>query len=250
MLDDGAVNQRKPRIFCWIATWKANVARVVAVSNTWAPHCDKVVYVTPPAGLGLPTMDTGVKEGRNGLALYETELENFDFFLKADDDAFVQMDRLRAMLAAHSPDEAAYFGCRLSPYVKDGYMSGGAGYGLSRWVHERRSKEQTFVFREALRRFGERRNETRECGPAQEHEDLQMGRCMHALNVSSLDTRDEQGRHRMLPTSVQNFFGNPAVWQPFMFYAYPGDRTEKMEHLISVHYVSPKEIFRLYSEHY
>lgn len=32
---------------------------------------------------------------------------------------------------AHNPSEAVYFGCRFKPFVKQGYMSGGAGYVLS-----------------------------------------------------------------------------------------------------------------------
>lgn len=42
------------------------------------------------------------------------------------------------MLMVHNPSEPVYFGCRFKPFVKQGYMSGGAGYVLSR---------------EALRRF-------------------------------------------------------------------------------------------------
>lgn len=36
------------------------------------------------------------------------------------------------MLQPYDPIEAIWFGCKYHPYVKQGYMSGGAGYVLSR----------------------------------------------------------------------------------------------------------------------
>lgn len=36
------------------------------------------------------------------------------------------------MLLPHKPNEPIYFGCRFKPFVKQGYMSGGAGYVLSK----------------------------------------------------------------------------------------------------------------------
>lgn len=36
------------------------------------------------------------------------------------------------MLLPYKPSDPIYFGCRFKPYVKQGYMSGGAGYVLSK----------------------------------------------------------------------------------------------------------------------
>jgi glycoprotein-N-acetylgalactosamine 3-beta-galactosyltransferase len=51
------------------------------------------------------------------------------------------MENLRYMLYAYPTDIPIYFGCRFKKYIKQGYMSGGAGYVLSK---------------EALRRFAEK----------------------------------------------------------------------------------------------
>jgi glycoprotein-N-acetylgalactosamine 3-beta-galactosyltransferase len=76
---------------------------------------------------------------------------------------YAVVENLRFMLHAYSPDMPLYFGCKFRPFVAQGYMSGGAGYAISR---------------EALRRFAERGihdNHTCESSDVGA-EDLEMGK--------------------------------------------------------------------------
>jgi hypothetical protein len=80
------------------------------------------------------------------------------------------VENLRYMLSAYNTSDPMYFGCRFKPYVKQGYMSGGAGYVLSR---------------EALKRFIEQAvPDKTKC--RQDHggaEDVEMGElCFHAVH--------------------------------------------------------------------
>ena len=52
--------------------------------------------------------------------------------LKADDDTYVVVENLRHMLEPYDSAKPYWFGCKYSPYVQSGYMSGGAGYVLSK----------------------------------------------------------------------------------------------------------------------
>ena len=45
---------------------------------------------------------------------------------------YVIVENLRYMLYPYSPNQLIYFGCKFKPFVKQGYMSGGAGYVLSK----------------------------------------------------------------------------------------------------------------------
>ena len=60
----------------------------------------------------------------NALIFYRDQA---DWFMKADDDTYVIVENLRYMLQPYNSSQPIYFGCKFKPYVKQGYMSGGAG---------------------------------------------------------------------------------------------------------------------------
>lgn len=77
---------------------------------------------------------------RNNWLCYSTSIkwchfffrDEADWFMKADDDTYVIVENLRYMLESHNASKPIYFGCKFKPYVRQGYMSGGAGYVLSK----------------------------------------------------------------------------------------------------------------------
>lgn len=135
----------------------------------------------------LPAVGLNVREGRENLwaktkqahlYLYKNHLHEADWFLKADDDTYVVVENLRYMLQSYNHSEALYFGCKFKPYVKQGYMSGGAGYVLSK---------------EAVIRFASKGLQDKsgitcrtDDGGA---EDVEMGKCMEGLGVKAGDSR-------------------------------------------------------------
>ena len=57
-----------------------------------------------------------------------------DWFVKADDDTYMVLENLKHMLQSYDTNMPWYFGCKLKPIegLHHGYMSGGAGYVLSK----------------------------------------------------------------------------------------------------------------------
>ena len=137
----------------------------------------------------FPTVGLNVSEGRRHLAaktmqafhyIYKHYFDKADWFLKTDDDTYVIVENLRHFLSGQNTEEAVYFGHHFKSYTLQGYMSGGAGYCLSK---------------EALRRFGEKLPDL-PCRQDGGDEDEELGQCMLKLGVKAGVSTDSLGRSR------------------------------------------------------
>ena len=166
------------------------------VKATWGKRCNKLLFMSSEANEDLPAVKLHIPEGRNFLwgktklafkHIYENYFNASDWFVKADDDSYLVMENLRLLLKDYNPKSAIYLGRHFNQYIPQGYMSGGAGYVLSK---------------EALYRFATLGLQTEKprCrktdGGA---EDLEMGICMQRLGVQTIDSRDLQSRQRFHP---------------------------------------------------
>lgn len=184
---------QKVRVLCWVMTGPYNLqSRAQHVRATWSRHCNIVVFMSSVDDPDFPTVGLGTKEGRDQLYwktirafhyVYEHHGNEADWFLKADDDTYVVVDNLRWILSNHSSEEPIYFGKRFKPYTKQGYMSGGAGYVLSK---------------EALKRFVEGFR-TKVCTHTTPVEDLALGQCLEKMGVLAGDSRDTLQRETFHP---------------------------------------------------
>ena len=162
-------------------------ARAKYVKQTWGKRCDKLLFFSDTVDTQLETIDLKVGRGRGGLRnktvmaldlLYKEYVHDYDWFMKADDDTFVIVENLRYLLSEHSPSDPVWFGHRFKRVVSQGYLSGGAGYVLSR---------------KALQKFGTRPTD---CISIRGAEDVELGRCMQKLGVKIGDSRDAFGKSR------------------------------------------------------
>ncbi|KAL8620241.1 hypothetical protein ACOMHN_061432 [Nucella lapillus] len=199
----------KVKILCFVTTMTSSEERAVAVNVTWLKRCTRHVFVSSNLlkvfNGGEVLVLPNVPEGRDHLTaktfttlahFYKHELNNFDWFVKADDDTYMIVENLRLLLSHYSPDDPVYLGHHFrtqSWKTGNGYMSGGASYVLSR---------------QALRIMGEKGLPQNGgiCRPQEPDEDVEVGKCLHALGVKPHRTIDVYGRETFHPDSLLNTY--------------------------------------------
>ncbi|XP_030571198.1 glycoprotein-N-acetylgalactosamine 3-beta-galactosyltransferase 1-like [Drosophila novamexicana] len=183
------------RVLCLVLTMPTqHKTKAAKVLSTWGARCNKLIFLSSQDDVELGAVNLNVTESRDnlytkvraGLAYaYEHYVEDYDWFLKADDDTYVVMENLRLFLYPYDPEAAVFFGHRFRTTYPHGYMSGGAGYVLSR---------------DALRRLNLfALNNTKFCPLNTNAEDRQIGHCLLNVGVVAGDSRDELARERFLP---------------------------------------------------
>ncbi len=149
-------------------------------------HCNQVQYMSSQSSEHQRGPIAAVLEDRPGLAHH---LQHTDWFLKADDDAFVVVvENLRHLLSQHDTEKPVYLGHRFRLFVPQGYMSGGSGYVLSR---------------KALGRFVQGFSKGR-CEHFSSVEDMALSRCMETMGVKAEDSRDPNQRETFNPFRPEN----------------------------------------------
>ena len=108
---------------------------------TWGRRCNLLLFMSSEADDDLPSVKLNVGEGRDNLwgktklafrHVYQHHFEDYDWFVKADDDTYMIIENLRYLLKDHNSSHPIYFGRKFKPHVEQGWMSGGAGYVLSK----------------------------------------------------------------------------------------------------------------------
>ncbi|KAH8274129.1 hypothetical protein KR044_011429, partial [Drosophila immigrans] len=232
--------KKEVRLLCWVMTNPTNhKIKARHVKKTWGKRCNILLFMSSAEDDELPTVKLDVGEGRPNLwrkvkeafkYVYKHHYNDADWFYKADDDTYAIIENLRLMLYPYNPITPLYFGFKFKPFVKQGYMSGGSGYVLSK---------------EALRRFVvDGIPDPKMCLPGTVvNEDVEIGKCMQNLNVTAADSRDWNGRGRMFPFIPEHHLipnRDKGFWYwNYMFYKTDDGLDCCSDNAVAFHYVSP-----------
>lgn len=199
----------KVRLLCVILTMEKDLyTKVDAVNKTWAARCDKHLYVITSKQKRHDFLNVDIPDNRKNLAhkmrkvfstIYKQYMDDFDYLLKCDDDTYVIVENLKFLVWHYDSNKPSYFGFHFNKFIRNGYMSGGAGYVISN---------------RGIRQLVERGLQDGECElkvhkeDPDNSEDIETGRCLETVGVPVLSSLDAHGRETFHPFPLErHLFG-------------------------------------------
>ncbi|XP_052375212.1 glycoprotein-N-acetylgalactosamine 3-beta-galactosyltransferase 1-like isoform X2 [Oncorhynchus keta] len=203
------------RLLCWVLTSPQTLwTRAKHIVNTWGPRCDTLLFMSSKLDLLFPgtVLALATEEGRANL--YNKTIAAFN-------------------LLHDGPDKPVYLGRRFRRFVHQGYMSGGAGYVLSR---------------ESVRRYV-RALHHGTCTQSTSAEDLLLGFCLQKLGVPAGDSRDHQHRETFHPLWLGKLLCTedilPKWFHQYNYYPSKVGPDCCSNSSVSFHYVEPVRMYML-----
>ncbi|KAG5450425.1 Glycoprotein-N-acetylgalactosamine 3-beta-galactosyltransferase 1, variant 2 [Clonorchis sinensis] len=192
---------RKLRILCYINTFPRNYeTQAIHAQNTWARRCDGFQFTSTVRHPKLSVLVINMTQSeikrhlwvkmRKILRAIYRQADEYDYFFKADDDAYAVIPNLRRFLISHNDSlEPVMWGYRWMKLCPGGFFSGGPGYVLTR---------------NALKRIVEQAIDRHPDCPTtdEDKEDVKMCLCGQAVGVKLKDAKWENRINLFYPFNL------------------------------------------------
>ena len=246
---------KKIRILCSIQTRPVSHAqRAIHIMETWGKHCDKVIFSSTATDVNLGAIGFNMPDshdftwGRFKLMfkyIYQNFIDEYDWFVKCDDDSFFYMENLRFLLSAYSPDQPITFGHKLNNTGhKYGYFAG-SGFVMSRYT-VRVLVEQVLT----NQKFFKTNNSFCNVGNDALPEDWEISLCLDNYNVYAGDSRDLLKRNRFFLYPPVDQLINQKEHAPWyisrQFYFDDEGLDACSNYTVQFHYIMPPNQYTLY----
>jgi glycoprotein-N-acetylgalactosamine 3-beta-galactosyltransferase len=243
--------QKNKELFCLILTkTKSLGTRAKQAYDSWAKKCDKHVFMaTLPDEFKLTNKD--INEGieaelESSLTVLQPpdfhkdkyskitdkvfstlkymykKYDDYEYYLKADDDTFIFVENLREFLREKNSSRIPLtYGYDFKQFVERGYHSGGAGYVLTNAAF-------TLLASKLTRNYSF-------CSISETGtEDIDVAKCLRKLSVYSASSLDENGRERFHPFTLDiHYFGEFTSPQYSWIYSMASNPVQKVSILNS-----------------
>jgi glycoprotein-N-acetylgalactosamine 3-beta-galactosyltransferase len=126
---------KNSKILCWILANPVNELRWKHLKILYGKNCDKFIIMTSLNRMkhieGLELHGLNVSEGRNSLVercykgfqyVYEKYYQDYDFFMRTDEDTYFVMENLRYLLNQYDPELALWIGEKFHHESLDSYL--------------------------------------------------------------------------------------------------------------------------------
>ncbi|KAK3596041.1 hypothetical protein CHS0354_032566 [Potamilus streckersoni] len=233
------------RVICIILSMEKNLdTKTSAVNTTWANRCNKHYFIMTTELRTPDIINSEYPDNRSYLMhkvrsafafVHDKHMEDIDWVFKADDDTYAIIENLRFLLSHYDANKPGYLGFKFDKFVASGFMSGGAGYVISRQSLKQlvqsgiRENKCPFLTHEEFTRLGE---------------DRAIAECLEKVNVPRLISRDVFGRDTFHPYQIELHYLGGLPNTLFTWCKEPAveGRNCCSQFTISFHYTNPKSM--------
>jgi glycoprotein-N-acetylgalactosamine 3-beta-galactosyltransferase len=142
--------------------------------------------------------------------IYDNHLNDFDWYLRANDDTYIIMENLKTFLAHKCPDSMKMYGKTLRYFMKDPFIKEFSGKNIDRGFIQ--GGAGWLISRESLKLFVETLNQDSNfCVMKRgQLEDQEICNCFRKINILTSDSRDEEYKERFLMDKFEVLFNYPS----------------------------------------